>query len=567
MFDSPEELQSHLMKHDESRPYQCDICGQGVTTKLSLQKHMQLHDTKQDFRCEICGVELVSRSGYKAHLRGHRNIEQLQVQAGLSTASKSTEDIVNKIYAGIEIKSEILSDDEKASTIFLPYTPKKVPPKKKAKPTYHCPMCDALFHTGGAKFQAHVRKEHPDAELEECSICKKKFHGNNNLLKHKDIHQLYSQTFTCEECGRVFRRKYALEVHKRIHSFKKFVKCDICDQEFRFVSEVEKHKHAKHKYDKALNIFKCNVCGQKFPVLSHLSVHCYYHNIPDAKAFECDLCKVSFKTATELKQHIYKKHDNLMKAISDTEKALKGKAALSGAMAALDGVVTKMEPMDTEENVSKKVSKSPNNDSKSLKSLGEMSAAAANNLSCSTAIFEGTDGKSTVMRLIPNSDDDGEMTCKTPPKTGVEAYNFATRQSMLQSRYLKRFSCDVCTKTFSTKSDLKTHLRTHSGETPFKCEYCDRSFKQRGHRKLHIQVAHTKEMPYKCTECDSAFPTRYRFQIHLKRHNGVKEFKCAYCPKEFYTKGKMNEHKKLRHKEEWEDEQQQALANSFSGTV
>ena len=89
-----------------------------------------------------------------------------------------------------------------------------------------------------------------------------------------------------------------------------------------------------------------------------------------------------------------------------------------------------------------------------------------------------------VPKTEPLDDDDLDE----QDKAGVDAYNELTRQKMSQSNMAKRFVCETCQKCFSTKSDLRTHIRTHTGETPYKCDYCDRAFKQRGHRKLHIQV-------------------------------------------------------------------------------
>ena len=51
-------------------------------------------------------------------------------------------------------------------------------------------------------------------------------------------------------------------------------------------------------------------------------------------------------------------------------------------------------------------------------------------------------------------------------------------------------SCDVCGKRFYQKTDHRRHMRTHTGEKPYKCDVCLKYFSRKGnmeaHRRLHM---------------------------------------------------------------------------------
>ncbi|KAJ3057518.1 hypothetical protein HK097_004040 [Rhizophlyctis rosea] len=84
----------------------------------------------------------------------------------------------------------------------------------------------------------------------------------------------------------------------------------------------------------------------------------------------------------------------------------------------------------------------------------------------------------------------------------------------------KTFKCTLpgCTKEFTRKYNLASHIRCHSGERPFICPHCtstEISFARKHDLRRHVKSLHSEMRPHKCTHCSLSFSRSDALKRHL----------------------------------------------------
>ena len=80
-----------------------------------------------------------------------------------------------------------------------------------------------------------------------------------------------------------------------------------------------------------------------------------------------------------------------------------------------------------------------------------------------------------------------------------------------------RNKCAVCSRVFTRSWLLKGHMRTHTGERPFRCTWpqCQRAFADKSNLRSHTLIHTTTAKSFTCPKCSRAFSQKRYLHKHM----------------------------------------------------
>ncbi|XP_055316125.1 zinc finger protein OZF-like [Sitodiplosis mosellana] len=104
----------------------------------------------------------------------------------------------------------------------------------------------------------------------------------------------------------------------------------------------------------------------------------------------------------------------------------------------------------------------------------------------------------------------------------------------------KPFQCDVCSKSFAQKSILNRHKKTHDSKPQFRCSKCYKRFEEESDNIDHEKLCSPQQ--FECDTCGYRTINKSHLKRHMRTHTGYKPFERSICFKSFTSNAYLQQH-------------------------
>ncbi|XP_042142380.1 zinc finger protein 699 [Ixodes scapularis] len=451
-------LTNHYAKeHKEHALSTCTQCNAVFAHYAFMLAHqVQVHFDPEDAHtkeCSLCSTQLESVDALRDHV--------LAIHAAAL------------IYRCIECHERFMT-----LSILLQHREEKHNPKSRK-----CPECPKEFSTSVA-CRRHVMYTHYSSRLRfPCKYCFRRYKDLLNLHYHmalSHIHELSEEEKKslvavkrrCQQCDYETYNRRSMQGHMR-RNHGSLLQCRQCEQKFSLPAELTRHMRLRHS---AQGRQDCPHCTRSFVCPKAHALHVTMHQ--DGSGHECSKCKRLFESEALLKHH-QESH------LSDA----KGRRC----QVCLRCFTT---PRRLAEHQATFRSKEPGSEGQ---------------LTCAN------------VRKVPAKKRDRRDLKIQCDKCHLRFKYQSSWQAHCMSAHGKRptnadsgYTCEICKHTFVSVLGLSNHIRSHTGERPFRCKECGAAFLQPGTLKEHVVLKHSRAFSNSCPFCNKGFVGKNKLRRHLQ---------------------------------------------------
>ncbi|XP_012258024.2 zinc finger protein 37-like [Athalia rosae] len=348
LFKHANHLNSHSLKHWDSKPYECRICHKSFLNLSDAKFHAIQEHPRYKYTIDIAPetqkneqVDFIEDDHglLPEELLGmsdHEEQDDFEWKEGGASTEKVTED--GKGVSGKD-PLEMLDTLKESTSDSSKITPKsRKMLKYNSKPLkYPCPTCGKKWRTP-AELRTHLKSHsnlrpymcekcgqaykhkyalevhvgmHNGINPFQCSFCNKCFTQKGALIRHLPMHT-GETPYQCELCGKRFVHHTSYNMHALSHTGKKSHQCHVCDLALLSTSHLKRHMRV-HTGEKP---YSCTLCGKRFAERYNLFAHQKIHDPVEILAkeskkiqYKCEQCAIIFDKKQKLDDHL-KLHNN-----------------------------------------------------------------------------------------------------------------------------------------------------------------------------------------------------------------------------------------------------------------
>ncbi|XP_060064836.1 gastrula zinc finger protein xFG20-1-like [Ylistrum balloti] len=553
-FTRKDDIKRHLIRHNYSKPFRCNLCGKGYMDRKTIKTHMRKeHLRKLVHVCPTCGESFDDDQKFQIHKKDHPELKVFQCSVCHFTGSNSL--MYNK---------HLLTHDPartfacKACDIDFNDPFKYTNHVKRHRyetdfTSYHCCFCRQVCST----YDQFIKHEHTHAQAKRhtCTICLKQFRYPSNLREHMVTHSNYFMHGVKEENAPISVHSHSSEEPNSVSKQEVAAMC-IDQTDVEYTSDFIKGEETLASDSSSQ--YWCTECQQGFETEDILTEHItrtHEMSTDDSSPYSDDGdTKEHTKVGTSDESTAPKTTttdtpattchtgspgpttDQTSLLTTVTKSSRKTTVRIKLGDSTYRSVVVKQERDSDSDEMTVDNSQSPENfisrvgtasphssvtsqpeqvdNGPVFPQNGDLEKKLVIQPSPSIKLNVRSPGFERVVTPVSLFKNEESFTCDVCGDVSTDFESYDKHNNAMHRRFL----CEYCGKTFTSKPNRDRHVRYHTGERPFKCELCTKSFFRGDDLKYHRTTRHAEVKPFSCTKCAMTFAWHNDLERHLKTH-------------------------------------------------